>query len=66
MSPYLSHPRRSLSQAQQDVAARDKAEPGWLQRWFSFRWSRAAQPTTFHKNLAIHMHFAAPRSALRD
>lgn len=30
-----------------------------------FRWLfRRKKPTTFHRCLAVHMHFAQPRSAL--
>ena len=37
----------------------------WFLRLLSlFRWRRR-EPTTFQRCLAVHIHFAAPRSALR-
>ncbi len=32
----------------------------WLARWLGRR-----EPTTYHRCLAIHLHFAGPRSALQ-
>jgi hypothetical protein len=41
------------------AAARIDARSGWLARLL-----RRRQPTTYHRCLAIHIHFAGPHSAL--
>lgn len=64
--PAISAPLRPavprLSRRPQEArrAVQAPREPdSWLPRWL-----RRRKPTTYHRCLAIHMHFAGPRSAL--
>jgi hypothetical protein len=45
------------------TAKRSHVQPGarasWLRRWFM-----RPEPTAYHRCLAIHIHYASPRSAL--
>lgn len=43
------------------VAPPRRARSSWLTRWFG---RREKQPSTYHRCLAIHIHFAGPHSAL--
>jgi hypothetical protein len=51
----LAAPRRQSRPA----GARPEARSGWLARLL-----RRREPTTYHRCLAIHIHYAGPRSAL--
>jgi hypothetical protein len=51
----LSAPRRQPRVA----VVRTDARSGWVARLL-----RRRQPTTYHRCLAIHIHFAGPHSAL--
>jgi hypothetical protein len=46
----------------------ERGRPGPVPRgsrsWFGRLLPRRYEPTTFHRCLAIHIHFAGPRSAL--
>ena len=56
----LAAPAATPRRPEQRRSAQPPRERGsWLGRWFGRR-----QPTTYHRCLAIHMYFAAPRSAL--
>lgn len=56
LAPPTAAPRR---QEQRRSAQPPRERNSWLDRWLGRR-----QPTTYHRCLAIHMYFAAPRSAL--
>ena len=53
----LSAPPRRQEQAR--AVPKPSARDAWLGLW-----QRRRQPTTYHRCLAIHIHFAGPRSAL--
>jgi len=50
-------PARPLERQAPTPTARQRNS--WLGRWLGRR-----EPTTYHRCLAIHIHFAGPRSAL--
>jgi hypothetical protein len=56
----LKAPRRPARPLERPVTVPAVRQPNsWLGRWLGRR-----EPTTFHRCLAIHIHFAGPHSAL--
>jgi hypothetical protein len=56
----LSMPNLSTTQQERRPATLPRREPGSLLG----RWLGRGQPTTYQRCLAVHIHYAAPRSAL--
>ena len=56
----LKAPSRPARPAERQLPAPTVRQPNsWLGRWLGRR-----EPTAYQRCLAIHIHFAAPRSAL--
>ena len=56
----LKAPRRPTRPLERPVTVPTvRPRNSWLGRWLGRR-----QPTTYHRCLAIHIHFAGPHSAL--
>jgi len=56
----LRAPRRPIRPLERPVIVPTvRQRSSWLGRWLSRR-----EPTTYQRCLAIHIHFAGPRSAL--
>ena len=56
----LKAPRRPIRPLERPVTVPPVPQrSSWLGRWLGRR-----EPTTYHRCLAIHIHFAGPRSAL--
>ena len=51
-------PTRRIEQPRMNMAPR--ARSSWLGRWLM----RRREPTAYQRCLAVHIHFAGPRSAL--
>lgn len=62
-APRLVMPRSELARPVSRPATRPASRPVVQRSWLD-RLLRRREPTTYHRCLAIHIHFAGPHSAL--